>query len=295
MKKLLYILLGLLVFTSCEDVITVELNESDIEFYTVEAQLTSLSEPWVFLSKTVPVTVDESQKGISNAMVVLSDNATSINQDTLVEDISNPGYYTVSQGKSYLGVPGRSYTLTITTPDGVVLSSTETLHPVEPIDSIMIYPSARGEQRFLGIFTFGWDTPGLGNNYKWNIYRNGEYLSETDYLVIANDEMVDGNYVQFEIFTDFHNPAEPSERILQLGDTIHVEQTSITKFAFDFYSQVFGQAGGGSIFSVPAANLPCNIFSSDGKDVYGIFDVSDVSVSNTIIIDNSIEELINKD
>ena len=41
----------------------------------------------------------------------------------------------------------------------------------------------------------------------------------------------------------------------------------------------------GELFSVPPANIKSNIISSDGREVLGMFTANDVSVSNTIIID----------
>lgn len=295
MKNFLYLLIGILIFTSCEDVIDVALDETDQDFYTVEAYINTIREPWAFVSKTVPVTVDEPQSGLSDALVVLTDDATPANQITLVEKENEPGFYTVPENESFLGVPGRTYTLTITTPENITLTATETLYPVAPIDSIQIYPSNRGDEIFLGVFTFGADPEGLGDLYKWDIFINGELLHEAEYMFIVNDDWVDGSYVAAnEIFTDFHDPTNEDERMLKFGDTVHVEQCSITPFAYDFYLQMINQSGTGFLFSVPPANIQSNITASDGKDVYGLFSAQDKSVSNTVIIDESIENQLVK-
>ncbi|MBN1822286.1 MAG: hypothetical protein JW833_16310 [Prolixibacteraceae bacterium] len=49
------------------------------------------------------------------------------------------------------------------------------------------------------------------------------------------------------------------------------------------------QSFSGGLFSVPNANVKGNFKSSDGKTVLGIFAAQDVSVSNKVIIDESIE------
>jgi hypothetical protein len=94
----------------------------------------------------------------------------------------------------------------------------------------------------------------------------------------------------FEIFTDFHDPEEPSERLLNLGDTIQVKQTSISEFAWHFYSQMFEQGQTGGLFSVPPANIKGNFLSDDGRQVLGLFTAHDVSASNVVVIDEAIEE-----
>ena len=142
--------------------------------------------------------------------------------------LEKAGLYIVESGSQYLGETGKEYTVTIET-DGVTITGSDFLAPVEPIDSIQVHSSLRGDNRFLGVFTFGNEPAGQGNYYKWDIYINNEFLNESDYLVIASDELVDGNYVNgFEIFTDFHDPNKPEDRKIQLGDTIQVKQN------FDF-------------------------------------------------------------
>jgi len=296
MKKYIAIIIAAVSFASCEDVIDVELNEKDQEIYAVEARITTMDEPWVLITKAIPVTEDKDYEGISNAVVSISDNAQPANEIILVEDVEHKGYYVVPEGEDYYGQTGRIYTLTILTNDGVTITTSDELSPVEPIDSIQIKPSERGNGYFLAIYTYGQETPGLGNFYKWDVFINDTLLDEVYYMAFASDELVDGNYVQgLEIFTDyFHDPKDESERVLSFQDTIYVNQTSISEYAYYYYYQMINQASTGFLFSVPPANLPSNFTSSDGKEVVGIFTASDVSVSNTIIIDENIESLLRK-
>lgn len=290
MKRILYIIIGIVVLASCEDVIDVELNDQDQDIYFVEAQITTIDEPWVRIMKTLPVTSDEDYNGTSNAVVIISDDAVPANEVVLVEDAEEKGLYVVPENIDYYGVVGRTYTITIETPENTTITSTEEIFPVEPIDSIEIHPSLRGDSIFLAIFTYGLETPGYGNYYKWDIYINDTLLNGAEYLAFASDELVDGNYIsRFEIFTDFHDPDEESERLLNLNDVIYVKQNSISRFAYDFYFQMINQASTGFLFSVPPANLPTNFISSDGKTVAGIFTAHDVSVSNSVLIDASID------
>jgi hypothetical protein len=166
---------------------------------------------------------------------------------------------------------------------------------VEPVDSIQVHSSLRGNHRFLGIFMYGNETPGIGNYYKWDIYINNKLLGDSEYLAIASDEQVDGNYISgFEIFTDFHDLKKPENRLLNLGDTIQVKQTSISEFGWLFYYQVFEQGQTGGLFSVPPANIKGNFTSNDGRKVMGLFTAHDVSASNKVVIDENIENQLNK-
>ncbi len=166
---------------------------------------------------------------------------------------------------------------------------------IKPLISNQVRPSLRGDNRFLGIFTYGNEPQGLGNFYKWDIYINDTLLSQSDFLIFASDELVDGNYIySFEIFTDFHQPSKPEDRRLKLGDTVLVKQTSISAFAYNFYFQLFNQAQTGSLFSVPPANIQGNFTASDGNPVLGLFTAHDVSNSNVVVIDEEIESGLRK-
>ena len=282
------------ILTSCEDVIEVKLSNEDLNLIGVEASITTKEQPTVFLYQTLRVNQDMTYPGISGAEVVISDDTTPSNQIVLTESTEKKGFYMVPENLEYLGVAGREYTLTIKT-GGKILVAKDQLSKVEPIDSILVMPSQRGEKRFLGIFTYGQETPGPGNFYKWDIYLNDSLIYNADRLAIASDEFVDGNYIsKLEIFTDFHDPNKPEDRKINLNDTITVKQTSISEFAYNFYFQMINQSSTGSLFSVPAANIKSNFTSSDGKPVLGIFTARDVSVSNKVVINQTIEDQLKK-
>lgn len=287
------LLLGIL-FTSCEDVIEVEIDEEHLDLFAVEAKITTAEEPAVFLSKGLSVTVDEAFKGISNATVRISDDAQPANEVVLVESPDSAGYYVVPDLMEYKGVAGRKYTMTIEV-DGVTLSASDYLAPVEPIDSIRISPSTFGDGEYLSVSVFSRETPGLGDYYKWDIYINDTLMGDAEDMAFASDELVDGNYVEgLEIFIDYHNENQDIERKLNYMDTVLVRQNSISEFGYNFYYQMQQQSYGGSLFSVPPANIESNITSSNGKNVLGMFTAQDVSVSNAVIIDDSIEDLLDQ-
>ena len=209
-----------------------------------------------------------------------------------MEDTEKAGRYIVPTGKNYVGVTGREYTVTIAA-NGVTLTAKDKLSKVEPIDSIQVVPSQRGEKRFLGVFTYGKEPKGLGNYYKWDIYVNDTLIHDADRLAVASDEFVDGNYIsKLEIFTDFYDTTKPEDRMLRLNDKIQVKQTSISEFAYNYYFQMINQSSTGGLFSVPPANIKSNFTSSDGKPVLGLFTARDVSISNKVTVTHKIEDLV---
>jgi hypothetical protein len=287
MKKLIIPFILLAAFlTSCEDVIDIELSSEDKGFYAIEAKITTLDEPTVRLSKAQPVSAEQNVLAVSEAHVTVRDNATPANIVILVESSETKGLYIVPEGIDYYGNTNREYTVTIETGD-VTMTASDFLYPVEPIDSIRVWPSMRGDKRFLGIFTYGWEKPGLGDYYKWDIFINDTLLNQAEYIFIADDALVDGNYVDgLEIFTDFTPPHSDIESQLKYMDVVQVKQQSLSQFGFEYYYQVLNQSFGGNMFSVPPANIPGNFTSSDGKEVLGFFVAQDVSVSNAVVVDD---------
>ncbi|MFV0590085.1 MAG: DUF4249 domain-containing protein [Draconibacterium sp.] len=280
-------LLSVFFLTACEDVVEVDLNDSDIDLFAVEAYINTkpADNVYVKIEKTLRVDQAETNPAVNNAVVEISDNET-IPNTVLLEEQGNTGVYKLPGNTVYEAVPGRTYHLTITTPDGTVITASEYLQQVEKLDETKINLSARGDYEFLAVFINSQETPGKGNYYKWDIYINNELLYESEYLAFASDELVDGNYIyDFEILTDFEDNEE--DKVFHKGDTVRVEQLSISETTYDFYVGLMNQAFSGSPFSVPPANVPGNLTSSDGKRVLGLFSARDISVGESIVINDS--------
>ncbi|MGQ8337075.1 DUF4249 family protein [Sunxiuqinia sp. A32] len=281
--------LFLLALTSCEDVIEVKLSDEVVDLYAVEAKITTESNPYVFLYKSLKVNEAVSYPGASGATVIISDNSEPQNSVQLEESSETNGLYLVPEGVDFLGEVNTEYSISIEH-EGVTIIGSDYLSEVEPIDSIQVRPSLRGDKRFLGVFTYGDEPAGIGDYYKWDLYISGELLYEAEYMFVASDELVDGNYVSsLEVFTDFHDPDKPEDRLIKLGDSIQVKQTSISEFAYNYYYQMVNQNFSGGLFSVPPANIKGNLTASDGRPVLGLFTAHDVSVSNVVMVDEDIE------
>jgi hypothetical protein len=280
----LFVFLQIMIFTACEDVIDVKVSDENLNLYAVEAKITTESAPYVFLYKTLRVDESTSYPGVSGATVTISDNSEPQKSIRLEESTENQGLYLAPE--TFLGETGKEYTVTIEH-NGITITGSDVLSSVEPIDSIQVHPSLRGDEEFLGIFIYGDEPEGEGNYYKWDIYIDGVLLNDAEDLSVASDELVDGNYVSsLEIFTDYHDDDEDPE--LNAGSTVMVKQNSISEFAYKYYYQLYDQSTTGGLFSVPPANIESNFTASDGSTVLGLFTAQDVSASNTVPIDEQL-------
>lgn len=286
-KILIILALTTLLLSSCEDVVQVDLDNTDIDLVSVEAYINTKPENniYVKLKRTLPVDESEENPPINNAVVRISDDQDIVNT-VILEEYVNTGMYILPQNIYYTAQPGRTYYLHITLPDGVEINGSDFLQEVEPLDSVKVNLSARGDYEFLAIFIDAPNYPSDTRYYKWDIFINGNMLYESQNMVIASDELVDGNYIRnFEIFTDY--ALNDDDKILLKGDTVSVEQLSISETAYDFYMGMINQAFTGGPYSVPPANLTGNLTSSDGKKVLGIFSARDVALGNKVAIDDS--------
>lgn len=281
---------------SCEDVVEVDINNEDLDLIAVEAYINTNTANNIFvkLEKSLPIDDARENPAVNNAIIEISDDE-AVPNTVILEENGESGIYMLPEKTHYNAVPGRTYKLTITTNDGVVITGEDYLDSIETLDTVKVNLSPRGDYEYLGIFINSQETPGEGDYYKWDIYINKRLLYGADDLAFASDELVDGNYIyDLEIFTDWYDEEEEnkegeieSDKILLLGDTIQVVQSAISRAAYDFYLGMQNQAFSGSPFSVPPANIANNLSSNDEKRILGIFSARDISLGNSVIIDST--------
>ena len=215
MKKLLYTLLftSAIIATSCTDVIDLDLDEQDLDLLVVDAKITTQENVYVYLTKSVSVTSEIANPGVSNVSVTITDNAQPANSINLEESSTIPGYYSVPEGESYVGQVGLTYFLQVIYESDTVTAEAY-LQEVPKIDSVIIKPSERGDGMFLGIFLFCQEPAGIKNFYKWDFFVNDTCKDELEYTSFSDDRLYDGNYVDsIELFTDYHDPFNDAERV----------------------------------------------------------------------------------
>lgn len=271
LKSHLYFL-SILLLSSCEEVIELDLPEADKRL-VVDSWLHNLSDmQTVKLRLTGPYFDNTATPAVEGALVtVFEDNG---NEYKFLEE--EPGVYRAS----FVPQVANSYTLEIITSDGVeYISKAERMNPVPALEDIYFEykPKALFEEEGYYVFIGLMDPAGIKNFYRWKYYVNGVLQNSPDYFVIQNDDLIDGADL-FDIQFNF----EP----LEVGDHVRIEQYALSENAFDFLSILREQVTSGrGTFDAPPAPIRGNIINKNNPDenVLGYFGISDIDFQEITI------------
>ena len=246
MKKIIYLLPLFAMLAGCTKDITVDLPEANPKL-VIEGGIEPGGIPWVIISKSVgyfdPVdSTTLANNIVTNATVIVSDGTTT---DTLVLTF-DPNYIIplVYKGSNVIGQVGRTYTLSVTTPDGKSATSTTTIPTPLPLDSLwfLVEPEPSNQDSLGFVWAHMSDPAGLGNGYRWFAKR----LHKDDVFVppfgsAFDDKFIDGKSFDFA-YTRGSLPGSSApddnnaeRNYFKLGDTIVVKFCSIGQKEVDFF------------------------------------------------------------
>lgn len=299
MKKYIYAyFIALIGLSSCEDTISIEVDEGTIQL-AVDAFITSENDiQKVILKKTKQFFDEVSQEAFEADSVYITDN---IGNKYIFEDLIGNGEYIWSQIDSSIVSPGRTYFLTIKDGD-VVYSSESQSYSVAQVDSINWAYSAPAFAGQTGTYIVEGvirDIPGE-RNFTWvRVKVNGKYDSRKNSIIIAEDNSNVGLSTDGELFiapAAFYSP-DVSVDTIGLGDVVTYETWSVNEETSLFWLEVVNQnvdGALGAIFATPTANVRTNISSSSNllsQQAVGWFSVSMISVADQIILEKEGENL----
>ena len=252
-------LILVLALAGCQKVINLDLKNGTPQ-YVIEGNITNLPGPYtVTIGQTDSVFNDYSFKGVSQALVVIGDNAG--NSETLRE--TAPGVY---QTASLTGVEGRTYNLSITLGNQHFTSSSAMPYQVN-LDSLYIEELVNVSKTVKAVVPVFTDPPQKGNCYRFNQYING-VLDKTVYS--QDDDFTNGK-------TNYSALLRPSpDSTLHPGDRVDVEMQCIDypvyKYWFSLDQASLGNSG----------NIPANPVTNIGGGALGYFSAH-TSQTKTII------------
>jgi hypothetical protein len=247
MKKYFgFLVLITLIFTqvSCEKVIDLDFKDEQTKF-VIEGTINKDSlVQTVKISRTLKFNETGAYPVIDNALVSVIDNLGNEATFTLV----SPGVY---QTINYLGVEGRTYTLTVKIEDEVFTSSSSMPFQV-PIDSLTLEEFSFGPTPVFSLVANRIDPAGIKNYYLFNLYRNDTIVNG---VFLQDDQFSDGKEILQPIFGGSYAS----------GDTALLEMVCIDLRVYKYFYTLSVNAGG------TGGAVPANPESNFGSDCLGYF------------------------
>lgn len=238
---------------SCQKVIQLDLKEMKqknvIEGFITEGETTH----YISITKTLSFDENKEYPTVDNATVVVSDNIGNTANFILVA----PGVY---ETVGFLGVSGRTYTITVTI-DGEVFKADSKMPSVSILNDLELITIPFGQQFFTAVVPKFQDEINVENFYLFDVIINGDKQSG---ITVRDDKSFEGQVNQQPLF-DF----------VESTDTVKVVLHCIDKLAYKYLFSV--AANTGSIAS------PANPDSNFGNKCLGYFSAR-VTSDKTIVV-----------
>lgn len=245
----------ILIFTSCTEKIDLQLDKNYVRLVVEGAITTDTTTHFVKLTKTIDYFANQKAPVISGAIVEISDGSTTYD---LKETGSGTGIYATAP--DVYGIAGKAYSLKIELPEEIdgekIYNATSEMMPISSIDSIRL----KYEDIWKGwiVQCYALDPP-TTEFYMFNIFKNGEHITDTiTKVLIVDDRFYNGSYTN-GIGVGFLREEIPREKVYP-GDTITLQMGSLTEEFAYFLWEVQEQTQYQSpLFSGPPANVKGNI------------------------------------
>lgn len=239
-KTSIIIFLAIIFFSSCTDIIELDLKEADPRII-IEATLNATDSTCSVLVTNSSTFYDTSAVvGVTGMNVVLTKNE---NTFIVLDEISAGNYF----ADNIVADSSDVFSISLTDKDGVVYSASAKT-PTAPGQFLTIFGSI-GDQsshvdsagnviEYLFGLCYWFDIPNEEDYYRFKIYKDGEYLADSYNFV--DDKTAVGDTMQTGL----------SEFFLA-GDTVSIEMLSINKEAFDYFIELQDVISAGSNSTTP--------------------------------------------
>ena len=235
---------------SCEKVIDLPINDSDIKIVVEGVLKDKTNESYVKLSKSGTVYDDSGFEKISNAEVIVSDN--NGNTYNFITDPTEEGRYIMP---GFSASENTTYSLLIKL-EGQILTAESSSRSLPSIDSITFTKESFFGQAFYQPSYHSVDNGQELNHYRLRIWVNNE---EERVFYLGDDQFINGDYYQAPFIG---TAAEPL-------DTVFIEMLEMDE-AMYIYSIGLANEADNSSFSPAPANPVTNI-QGGGIGFFGVF------------------------
>lgn len=239
-KRYIYILCALLLFSGCEEIIDIDLNQANPRV-VIEAQLSDLHTTHrIRISKTVAFDEPVSSTEVSDATVLIRDDQGRI---YYFQYVSNGTYVNHTD---FTPTSGRTYSLHVLV-DGELFESSCYMPPYVDVDSTgIVRENILGERYYFATFKFN-DPPNVSNYYRYDLSLND---NEFRFSSVFQDKFNDGLYVTHQV--------SDLDADLQPGDFITVRRYCIDEKVFDYWNEYQSTNPGSAAPGNPTSNISNN-------------------------------------
>ncbi|TAL59783.1 MAG: DUF4249 domain-containing protein [Bacteroidetes bacterium] len=267
MKTILIFCSVIILLTSCEDVIKVELNYMEPKL-VIEGVITDSDNQCIIkLSKTADYFNQEINPTVSDAVITLTDNAGTIVKFNEIV----PGIY---MEESVQVKPDINYTLNILS-EGDEYVANATIPQKVTIDSLTYQYNSESifyEVGYVVSCHFS-DPEELRNFYRLKTYNISDRTKGKNSKDIYNDDLFNGNNVELSWSYD----------VYQQFDTVVVELYTLDVQTYDYYKTLFSISGGAEMMSMTTPANPNTNINNGALGYFGAYTIS----RDTIIISPS--------
>ncbi|TKD66103.1 DUF4249 domain-containing protein [Flavobacterium sp. ASW18X] len=263
-------ILILIVFTSCEDIVDIEVQEGPTRL-VIEASLdwekgTEGNYQTIKLSTSTPYFDTSYQPAIGATVSVLNVNS---GTEVLFVD-QNDGNYSTTDFEPIIG---DTYALTISYKNEV-FTATEKMTPVPEIKEIFQSRDDGFNDEDLEVHLVFTDPEAEENYYLFKFLKEGELFPVFE---DAKDEFINGNEIDwwYEIEEDEMDGLTPFEP----GDTVYISMHGVSKSYYEYMKILIEQMGGAGLFSSTPVALKGNCINQTQPDNYpfGYFRLTEVN------------------
>jgi hypothetical protein len=267
LKRFIYpafFLLTMLLVTSCEDVIDVDLKTSPNQI-VIEGNITDENiAQTVKISQSVPYTDNNTYPPVAGAKVVVTDNA----GHTFPFTETQPGIYT---SKTLKGQYGHTYNLSVVANSTTYTAASTMPNPVL-IDSLSIKVITFGGDDRKIVQVHYKDPVDVVNQYRFVMDVNGII---TKRIYANNDRLTNGNSVTELLF---YQTDEDNKELVK-GDKVQVQIQCIDKDIFTYWNTLMQQTQNGPGGGVTPGNPPSNI----SNNALGYFSAHTLSKKTLVV------------
>lgn len=228
--------LVVLTFSSCEKVIQLKLNNTAPKV-VIQGTIYDHPGPYAIkISKSVNFDQTNDYPPVAGANVVVSDNAGQT--ETLSETVT--GTYISTK---LMGIPGRTYTLTVRT-EGNTYRSTALMPSAVPIDSLYFIPNPFSGEKVTTIRFI--DPPTFTNFYRMVYFVNG---AQQKRFYVYDDELFNGKLISYSL------AARDNDTKLKNGDMVEVWLESVDQGVYEYFRTTGHNDGNSASPSNPVSNI----------------------------------------